>query len=506
MATLLVCLFLLKSIHAELIVEAPANPEREWTQKSTGKTVKGILLGLASSDEAAFIIEKKEIRIPLNVLEQDDLERIREIILPTGIDTSAILRTQLTDNKNRRIEATLLSTDGRSLKFVTEKGEKIFPIHLLSEDSRNFIGKWNPKPTETPDRFVNILGMEFVPVEGTDVWFCTHETRVQDYFTYLKMSLGKSDSGLDQGWRGAVVRGTMWASVSGSLSAEDPSVIEKLASALGKADSPERPVVFVSWDDAQAFCKWLSENSGLEYRLPSDHEWSLAVGIGNREDPNASPKDKNGLIGEHYPWGTGFPPPMEAGNYRDFALRVFEEYVEDERVARIEEELRELPVLEQYIRLTESQKKEFLKNLDGGDGFLVDDRALFLQKIEHLELGGGIDVTRGRLRELVVRREVLSIPSYMDYYYKAAPVKNFKANALGLYDLGGNVAEWCDDLFDRAETPESGARVIRGGGWDGGWQADGADLLSSTRTPVKRDGRYESVGFRIVVEMPRAGE
>ena len=300
MAILPVCLFLQKISHAELMVEAPANPERVWTQKSTGKTVKGVLRGLASSDEAAFIIAEKEIRIPLNVLVHDDLEKIREIILPTGIDTSAILRTQLTDNKNRRIEATLLSTDGRSLKFVTEKGEKIFPIHLLSEDSRTVIQKWNPKPADTPGRFVNILGMEFVLVEGTDVWFCTHETRAKDYFDYMRMGLGKSDLTLNQGWRHAVAQETEWLNVSKSFSSEDPAVKERLSSAFRNADKPESPVVSVSWDDAQAFCTWLSENSGLEYRLPSDHEWSLAVGIGNREDPNASPKDKNGLIGGQY--------------------------------------------------------------------------------------------------------------------------------------------------------------------------------------------------------------
>jgi formylglycine-generating enzyme required for sulfatase activity len=46
----------------------------------------------------------------------------------------------------------------------------------------------------------------------------------------------------------------------------------------------EIPVVEVTWGDAVAFCRWLSRQEGVDYRLPTEAEWlwAAAPGAGGR--------------------------------------------------------------------------------------------------------------------------------------------------------------------------------------------------------------------------------
>src|SRR5262249_62037086 len=77
----------------------------------------------------------------------------------------------------------------------------------------------------------------------------------------------------------------------------------------------------VNWFDATAFCKWLTEKERDEnliedrqsYRLPTDREWSLAIGLQN--EVGSTPQARDGKIKNEFQWGKQWPPPASAGNY-----------------------------------------------------------------------------------------------------------------------------------------------------------------------------------------------
>ncbi len=133
--------------------------------------------------------------------------------------------------------------------------------------------------------WVNSLGMRFVPVGK--FWICIWETRVKDFEQFYEQS--HYNAGV--GWR-------------------EP----------GFKQTPTHPVINVSWNDAAAFCKWLTEEErkkGLlgeqEYRLPTDLEWSQAADLTG--ETGLTPAQRDGALPHVFLWGTAWPPPSGVGNF-----------------------------------------------------------------------------------------------------------------------------------------------------------------------------------------------
>ena len=141
-----------------------------------------------------------------------------------------------------------------------------------------------------PKAFPNTLGMVFKLVPGTDVQFCIWETRVKDYAAYAA-----ANAGVDGSWKNFGFAG------------------------FKQADT--HPVVKVSWEDAEAFCEWLTKKelaagkikAGQKYRLPTDAEWSVAVGL--RQEKGNTSEEKSRGVKDVYPWGKEWPPRKGAGNH-----------------------------------------------------------------------------------------------------------------------------------------------------------------------------------------------
>jgi formylglycine-generating enzyme required for sulfatase activity len=233
--------------------------------------------------------------------------------------------------------------------------------------------------------------MKFVPAGTDQVLFCVWDVRVKDYAVFVE-----ANSAYDAG--------TDW---------KNP----------GWTQTPECPVVNVSWNDAHVFCDWLTKKERAEgklgpnqsYRLPTDAEWSKAVGLG--DEGSGAPQDKDGKIKGAYPWGPQWPPPSGAGNYCGEEIK---------------------------------GKYPDWSNIAG----------------------------------------------YNDGYAETSPVGSFAANSYGLYDMGGNVWQWCEDKYLTREYPTQEFHVLRGASWGD----DNPDsLLSSFRGIGPPDDRNEDYGFRCVV-------
>ncbi len=94
------------------------------------------------------------------------------------------------------------------------------------------------------------------------------------------------------------------------------------------------------------------------------------------------------------------------------------------------------------------------------------------------------------------------------FLQKTSKVGQYPANAWGLYDMHGNVWEWCSDWYDERsyemiseidpQGPECATqRVLRGGSWHN----SGHLCRSARRNKYEPDFKADTIGFRIVLEV-----
>ena len=197
----------------------------------------------------------------------------------------------------------------------------------------------------------------------------------------------------------------------------------------GFPQSAEHPVVNVSWNDAVAFCEWLSRKEGKTYALPTEAQWEYACRAGT-ETRFCHGDDAEGLA--------------ETGNVSDASA--------NEKFA---------------LWMT-------------------------INKVD---------------------REKMGTATHRDGYVFTSPVGCFRANAFGLYDMHGNVWDWCvdwdgadyyrDSPTDDPRGPVEGSSRIRRGG---SWLHSDSYARSAQRRRYPPDGRNSPIGFRVALLPSQPGE
>jgi formylglycine-generating enzyme required for sulfatase activity len=163
-------------------------------------------------------------------------------------------------------------------------------------------------PPEIGKPWVNSLKMEFTPIGKAHM--AVFKTRVREFAEFVRAKNYEAEGGVYSWQRdGLKLHDHSW---------RNP----------GFPQTPDDPVVAVSWEDANQFCEWLTQKERSEgtlsalqfYRLPTDREWDAGVGLA--DDPAPWPEARSGKVTGVYPWGSSFPPPLAAGNYAGAESRV----------------------------------------------------------------------------------------------------------------------------------------------------------------------------------------
>ncbi|MBI1824599.1 MAG: formylglycine-generating enzyme family protein [Nitrospirae bacterium] len=120
---------------------------------------------------------------------------------------------------------------------------------------------------------------------------------------------------------------------------------------------------------------------------------------------------------------------------------------------------------------------------------------------------------QGNIGDLAFNKKIPTDPAiknYNDGYPFTSPVRKFKPNELGLFDMSGNAWQWVLDWYDpeyyknspkeNPQGPEKGElKVLRGGSWGNG---DPANFKTTYRGHFWPDTRSSFMGFRLAASPP----
>ncbi len=122
------------------------------------------------------------------------------------------------------------------------------------------------EPEEMPEHFVNL----------SDFRIGKYEVTVGEFRKFMNSHTYVTDAEKD---------GFSWAFDGRSLIVQKYGVNWE-CDVLGnkRQNEDNHPVLHVSWNDAVAYCNWLSKQSGKAYRLPTEAEWEYAAKGGPRHD------------------------------------------------------------------------------------------------------------------------------------------------------------------------------------------------------------------------------
>lgn len=227
----------------------------------------------------------------------------------------------------------------------------------------------------------------------------------------------------------------------------------------GKAD---HPVLWVSADEALAYCEWLMENNPkYKFRLPSEAEWEYAA-IGNQRTD--------------YPWGN------DAGSTYDGKTLVSHFSYNGVYAAHL------LENPDMMVTYNNQKSARYGESEPVGNVISISSNGSVKGWIDHSTYTG------------LVYTDVYTAENATGGY--TCKVNDYAegASPFGCYNMSGNCWEWTTTVAEAVNGAEKGqmVNVVRGGSWYATSRSCRATFRGEGR---KASGRYATIGIRLVAEM-----